>query len=63
MLMSNLGQIASGYKIVYMAPVKSLCNQRFVDWQAKFEPLGARCIQLTGDTETEDYFELQKYAI
>ncbi|XP_035226708.1 probable ATP-dependent DNA helicase HFM1 [Stegodyphus dumicola] len=63
MLMSDLGQIASGYKIVYMAPVKSLCNQRFVDWQAKFEPLGAMCIQLTGDTEAEDYFELQKYAI
>ncbi|GFT18088.1 probable ATP-dependent DNA helicase HFM1 [Nephila pilipes] len=63
MLISDLGQMSSRYKIVYMAPVKSLCNERFEDWQQKFEPLGAPCIQLTGDSGNEDYFELQKYTI
>ncbi|GFR28616.1 probable ATP-dependent DNA helicase HFM1, partial [Trichonephila clavata] len=63
MLISDLGKISSRYKIVYMAPVKSLCNERFEDWQQKFEPLGAPCIQLTGDSNNEDYFELQKYTI
>lgn len=51
------------FKIVYMAPVKSLCNERFQDWKSKFEVLGVLCIQLTGDSENEDYFELQKYSL
>ncbi|XP_042907198.1 probable ATP-dependent DNA helicase HFM1 isoform X4 [Parasteatoda tepidariorum] len=63
MLISDIGQISSRYKIIYMAPVKSLCNERYEDWNAKFSPLGALCIQLTGDTDLENYFELQKYSI
>ncbi|KAG8176376.1 hypothetical protein JTE90_020162 [Oedothorax gibbosus] len=63
MLISDLGQMSSRYKVVYMAPVKSLCNERYEDWQKKFVPFGALCVQLTGDTEVEDYFNLQKYTI
>ncbi|XP_055949652.1 probable ATP-dependent DNA helicase HFM1 [Argiope bruennichi] len=62
-LVSDLGNALSRYKVVYMAPVKSLCHERFEDWRQKFECLGASCMQLTGDTENEDYFELQKYTI
>ncbi|XP_056379143.1 probable ATP-dependent DNA helicase HFM1 [Hyla sarda] len=46
-------------KIVYMAPIKALCGQRFEDWKEKFEPVGIVCKELTGDTEVEDLFEIQ----
>ena len=39
------------YKIVYMAPTKSLCSERHRDWQAKFAALDLRCAELTGDTD------------
>ncbi|KAL9104182.1 MAG: hypothetical protein Q9163_000834 [Psora crenata] len=39
------------YKVVYMAPTKSLCSERHRDWQVKFAPLGLQCVELTGDTD------------
>lgn len=39
------------FKIVYMAPTKSLCSERQRDWQAKFATLDLQCAQLTGDTD------------
>lgn len=39
------------YKVVYMAPTKSLCSERQRDWQKKFGPLDLHCAELTGDTE------------
>lgn len=43
-------------RIVYMAPTKSLCNERYEDWKAKFAHLGvtcassiSSCLGLTGD--------------
>uniref|UniRef100_A0ABM5G8Q2 DNA 3'-5' helicase n=1 Tax=Pogona vitticeps TaxID=103695 RepID=A0ABM5G8Q2_9SAUR len=46
-------------KIVYMAPIKALCSQRFDDWKEKFEPVGLICKELTGDTAMDDLFEIQ----
>ncbi|KAM6948757.1 LOW QUALITY PROTEIN: putative ATP-dependent DNA helicase HFM1 [Aplochiton taeniatus] len=46
-------------KAVYMAPIKALCSQRFEDWKQKFGPLGLSCKELTGDTEIDDFFEIQ----
>ncbi|NWI11207.1 HFM1 helicase, partial [Crypturellus soui] len=46
-------------KIVYMAPIKALCSQRFDDWKEKFGPVGLSCKELTGDTEMDDLFEIQ----
>ncbi|KAJ7332517.1 hypothetical protein JRQ81_014697 [Phrynocephalus forsythii] len=46
-------------KIVYMAPIKALCSQRFDDWKEKFEPIGLICKELTGDTAMDDLFEIQ----
>ena len=42
---------AKEYKIVYMAPTKSLCSERQKDWQAKFAPFDLPCAEITGDTE------------
>ncbi|KZT27339.1 P-loop containing nucleoside triphosphate hydrolase protein [Neolentinus lepideus HHB14362 ss-1] len=37
-------------KCVYMAPTKALCSERYRDWTVKFEGLGIKCCELTGDT-------------
>ncbi|KAG6814547.1 hypothetical protein H0H92_000074 [Tricholoma furcatifolium] len=37
-------------KCVYMAPTKALCSERYRDWTEKFDPLGIKCAELTGDT-------------
>ncbi|KAL2809895.1 Sec63 Brl domain-containing protein [Aspergillus granulosus] len=39
------------FKVVYQAPTKSLCSERFQDWSRKFSCLGLQCAELTGDTE------------
>lgn len=39
------------FKIVYMAPTKSLCAERQKDWQAKLAALDLQCAELTGDTD------------
>ncbi|XP_066533926.1 probable ATP-dependent DNA helicase HFM1 isoform X2 [Hoplias malabaricus] len=46
-------------KAVYMAPIKALCTQRYDNWKLKFGPLGLNCKELTGDTEIDDFFEIQ----
>uniref|UniRef100_A0A3Q3W1T6 Probable ATP-dependent DNA helicase HFM1 n=1 Tax=Mola mola TaxID=94237 RepID=A0A3Q3W1T6_MOLML len=46
-------------KAVYMAPIKALCSQCFESWNKKFGPLGLTCKELTGDTEIDDFFEIQ----
>ncbi|KAJ5138363.1 uncharacterized protein N7515_003211 [Penicillium bovifimosum] len=40
-----------GFKVVYQAPTKSLCSERFRDWHSKFSSLGLTCAELTGDTD------------
>ncbi|XP_064416175.1 probable ATP-dependent DNA helicase HFM1 [Latimeria chalumnae] len=50
----------SNIKIVYMAPIKALCSQRYDDWKDKFGPIGLNCKELTGDTEMDDFFEIQE---
>ncbi|KAL1859935.1 ATP-dependent DNA helicase MER3 [Paecilomyces lecythidis] len=44
------------FKVVYQAPTKSLCTERFRDWTSKFTSLGLNCAELTGDT---DYGQLK----
>lgn len=42
-----------------VAPIKALCSQCFESWRKKFGPLGLNCKELTGDTEIDDFFEIQ----
>lgn len=51
------------YKIVYMAPTKSLCSERQRDWQAKFSALDLQCAELTGDTEHGQLRHVQSASI
>ncbi|EFQ97399.1 ATP-dependent DNA helicase MER3 [Nannizzia gypsea CBS 118893] len=46
----------SRFKVIYLAPTKSLCSERSRDWRAKFTPLDLQCAELTGDT---DHFQIR----
>ena len=39
--------------------MKALCAERYEDWTSRFAPVGLKCMELTGDTEMDDYFDLQ----
>ena len=54
---------ADQFKIVYMAPTKSLCSERYRDWQAKFAALDLHCAELTGDTEQGQLRSVQSATI
>nr|CAD7439400.1 unnamed protein product [Timema bartmani] len=49
---------SQNFKIVYMAPVKALCAERFRDWDAKFSRYGLMCKEVTGDSYETDLLEI-----
>ncbi len=51
------------YKIVYMAPTKSLCSERQRDWQVKFASLDLQVAELTGDTDQSQLRNVQNASI
>lgn len=51
------------FKIIYMAPTKSLCAERQKDWQAKFASLDLQCAELTGDTDQGQLRNVQNASI
>ncbi|XP_068757801.1 probable ATP-dependent DNA helicase HFM1 [Montipora capricornis] len=61
-LMNSGGGVSSA-KVVYMAPMKALCSERFHDWKEKFERFGLKCKEVTGDSELDDYYELQNTSV
>lgn len=44
------------FKIVYQAPIKSLCSERMRDWTKKFSHLNLPVAELTGDTRLVNWF-------
>ncbi|KAH0833684.1 hypothetical protein AYO21_04430 [Fonsecaea monophora] len=48
------------FKVVYQGPTKSLCSERYRDWQHKFDALGLQCAELTGDSDHNDLAHAQK---
>lgn len=51
------------FKVVYQAPTKSLCSERFRDWRAKFSALDLQCAELTGDTDYAQMRNVQNASI
>ncbi|XP_053673520.1 probable ATP-dependent DNA helicase HFM1 [Anopheles nili] len=51
------------YRIVYLAPTRSLCAEKYHDWKARFTSLGINCIQFDGDNMVEDSTELANYRL
>ncbi|KAG8838170.1 Sec63 [Serendipita sp. 400] len=37
-------------KCIYIAPTKALCAEKCRQWSEKYEPIGVKCFELTGDT-------------
>jgi hypothetical protein len=37
-----------------MAPIKALCQEKMNDWKIKFQKIGLKCAELTGDTENSN---------
>jgi ATP-dependent DNA helicase HFM1/MER3 len=54
---------AQDFKVVYQAPTKSLCAERYNDWQKKFSILNLECAELTGDTDFGQLQKVQKASI
>jgi hypothetical protein len=48
-LLMNSTDAKLGGKVVYLAPLKALVAERLRDWSSRFEPIGLRVTQLTGD--------------
>ncbi|CAL4081527.1 unnamed protein product, partial [Meganyctiphanes norvegica] len=42
------------FRAVYMAPLKALVSERYLDWRQKFGNLGVVCAEVTGDTDHDD---------
>jgi ATP-dependent DNA helicase HFM1/MER3 len=51
------------FKVIYQAPTKSLCAERYNDWQKKFGVLNLECAELTGDTDLGHLRDVQKASI
>lgn len=51
------------FKVVYQAPTKSLCAERFRDWNTKFSSLNLKCAELTGDTDYTQLHSVQNSQI
>ena len=44
--------------VCLVGPMKSLCCERVDDWRQKLSPLGLQCLELTGDSEINDFSTL-----
>ena len=51
-------QLSKHRKIVYIAPSKALCDERFEDWSRRFADMhmGIQCAMITGDAEPGDCY-------
>ncbi|XP_045476830.1 probable ATP-dependent DNA helicase HFM1 isoform X2 [Harmonia axyridis] len=49
------------FQIVYISPMKALCEERLIDWHKKFSPFGINCISVTGDSDYMDFHSLSNH--
>jgi len=49
---------SSNFKCLFLAPTKALCQQRIVEWSAKFSPFGLKVVEVTGDVDLRNSFRL-----
>lgn len=53
------GWQSGSFKVVYMAPIKSLCAERTRDWKNKFSSLSLVCEEMTGDSDMASLHRVQ----
>ncbi|KAK9883512.1 hypothetical protein WA026_001688 [Henosepilachna vigintioctopunctata] len=47
--------------MVYISPMKALCEERLIDWHKKFSSYGVTCISITGDSDYIDFQSLSNH--
>ena len=60
-LLQQIQNSVEDFKIVYIAPIKALCNERYQDWVRKFSPLGVKVVEITGDKEGQDVEDIKSH--
>ena len=57
-------QLPKHRKIVYIAPSKALCDERYEDWSRRFSDmhLGIQCAMITGDAEPGECYRVMSNA-
>ena len=49
---SSTTDLKNSNKIIYIAPMKALVSERYLDWKVRLtQVLGLECVEVTGDTE------------
>uniref|UniRef100_T1KU76 RNA helicase n=2 Tax=Tetranychus urticae TaxID=32264 RepID=T1KU76_TETUR len=61
--LADTKQINASFRVVYIAPLKTLCHERYLDWQRKFSNLGLSCVEMTGDSEDIHYRLLENSSL
>ncbi|KFB52503.1 AGAP009060-PA-like protein [Anopheles sinensis] len=51
------------FRVVYLAPTRSLCAEKYHEWRARFAALGVSCIQYDGDNAVEDIGKLGQHQL
>lgn len=49
---------SKSFKIVYIAPIKALCQEKYNDWKFKFSLYGLTVIEATGDSDYVNLVQL-----
>ncbi len=49
-------------RIIYISPLKALCQQILVDWKAKFGAMGLKVVEVTGDTGNDTMSGVRRLA-
>ena len=60
---SSRNSSVTSCSVVYIAPMKSLCSERYEDWRSKFCKIGLTTAMVTGDTEDQDIQKALKCSI
>jgi superfamily II RNA helicase len=55
----NNKYINTSFKIIYLAPIKSLCQEKYQEWRVKFSQLNLSVIEATGDSKFINQSQLQ----
>lgn len=47
-------------QVLYLAPLKALCQERRIDWTRRLGRIGLKCVEVTGDSEEADLSNFRK---
>nr|CAH7763205.1 unnamed protein product [Callosobruchus chinensis] len=57
----NMEAVDQNFKIIYICPIKALCQERLIDWHSKFSNFGLKCTAITGDSTEVDFSSITNH--